>query len=144
MNARSALVALLLLVPAVGCCPFGLGQVSGVFELPPPPGEEDEVVRKIISTCGSQETELGVNAVRIGEYDEARKHFRTAAQLPDAVPNSHYLYGLSLERDGEYEDARDEYRRAYDGDPGNDEFADAFRRAKRACEVLDGGVEDDG
>lgn len=71
-------------------------------------------------------TDLGNEAYKRGDYAEALKHYRDAAEARPDSPEAHYNLGNAYYKTGEYDRALGEYREAARLDP---EMADAYYNA---------------
>ncbi len=71
-------------------------------------------------------TDLGNEAYRKGDYTEALKNYRDAAEARPESPEAHYNLGNAYYKLGEYDKALDEFRQAASLDP---EMADAYYNA---------------
>lgn len=85
----------------------------------------------------SREFQAGVDAYRLGKYDEARGHLDKAAALDKKLPGPHRFLAAVAQAQKRFADCVHEARRAIELNPQSKEIAET-RKLHDDCRVADG------
>lgn len=85
----------------------------------------------------TKEFQAGVDAFRLGQYDEAIKHLEAAARMEPSLPGPHRFLAAVAQAQSRLDDCVTSARRAIELNPNSSEIA-ATRKLHDACREADG------
>lgn len=108
----------------VACAAIGLGGAASYAVAAPPPAL-------------TREFQAGVDAYRLGKYDEARAHLEKAQAIDPKLPGPHRFLAAVAQAQKRWADCVTEARRAMQLNPQSQEIAET-RKLHDACRESDG------
>lgn len=89
------------------------------------------------SPAFTKEFQAGVDAFRLGQYDEATKHLEAAAKMEPSLPGPHRFLAAVAQAQSRWDDCVTSSRKAIELNPNSSEIA-ATRKLHDACREADG------